>query len=103
MSEQEDFEAMQSEKKVAPELSGLACSINYANVKGIKKSRGGPITSKMRQFLDWMYHHSLVDLQVSGGSFTWSKSNHQFPPTMSKLDRFLFSRIGWTYILRYVN
>ncbi|XXG85840.1 hypothetical protein AAC387_Pa11g0856 [Persea americana] len=43
----------------------------------------------MRRFSDWINSHSLVDLQMGGASFTWS--NHQTNPAMSRLDRFLVS------------
>ena len=43
----------------------------------------------MRHCFDWINSHSLVDLQMGGVSFTWS--NHQSNPAMSKLDRFLVS------------
>jgi len=38
-------------------------------------------------FPDWINSQSLLDLQLNGASFKWS--NHQVPPIMSQLDRFL--------------
>lgn len=46
-------------------------------------------TAGMDDFSGWIDSHSLVDLQLSGGNFTWS--NHQNPPILSRLDRFLAS------------
>lgn len=43
----------------------------------------------MTDFSDWINCDALVDLQFGGAMCTWS--NHQFPPTMSRLDRFLVS------------
>lgn len=45
---------------------------------------------KTSSFSDWINSHALVDLQLTGASsFTWL--NHQNPPIMSRLDRFLVS------------
>lgn len=45
---------------------------------------------KTLSFSDWINSHALVDLQLTGASsFTWP--NHQNPPIMSRLDRFLVS------------
>lgn len=52
-----------------------------------EKLRGKNLTGQMRCFSDWINYHSLVDLQMGGASFTWS--NHQSTPAMSRLDRFL--------------
>ena len=54
-----------------------------------EKLGGSKITSDMRRFSDWINSHSLVDVQLSGASFTWS--NNQSQPAMSRLDRFLAS------------
>ena len=54
-----------------------------------EKLGGSKITSDMRHFSGWINSHSLVDLQLSGASFTWS--NNQSQPAMSRLDRFLVS------------
>lgn len=43
----------------------------------------------MREFSEWIDAHSLVDLQLSGGNFTWS--NHQETSTLARLDIFLVS------------
>lgn len=53
------------------------------------KKLGGHISAAMSLFSDWINSHSLIDLQLGGASFTWS--NHQTPPSMSRLDRFLVS------------
>lgn len=52
-----------------------------------EKLGGTRISADMRLFSDWINPHSLVDLQLKGASFTWS--NHQSNPAMSRLDRFL--------------
>lgn len=54
-----------------------------------EKKGGGRLSGGMRSFSDWINSHSLVDLQMSGALFTWS--NHESPPIMSRLDRFLVS------------
>lgn len=54
-----------------------------------EKLGGGHISAAMSLFSDWINSHSLIDLQLGGASFTWS--NHQTPPSMSRLDRFLVS------------
>ena len=41
----------------------------------------------MNSFSDWINSHSLVDLRLGGAFFTWS--NHQSPPSISRLDIFL--------------
>lgn len=55
----------------------------------IENSNGDSISPDMSCYLDWVNSHSLVDLQMSGASFTWS--NHQSSSTMCRLDRFLVS------------
>ena len=51
---------------------------------------GGRRTSgNMTFFSDWINRHALMDPNLSGASYTWS--NHQDPPVMSRLDRFLVS------------
>ena len=47
------------------------------------------MTKEMSSFLDWINSQTLVDLNLKGAAFT--QSNHQNPPTMSKLVRFLVS------------
>lgn len=54
-----------------------------------EKSNGDTISLDKRCLSNWVNSHSLIDLQMSGASFAWS--NHQSPPTMSRLDRFLVS------------
>lgn len=56
---------------------------------------GSKITGDMRHFSDWINSHSLVDLQLSSASSTWS--NHQSHPATSKLDRFFVS-IEWLHV-----
>eukprot|EP00268_Persea_americana_P016540 TRINITY_DN17840_c0_g1_i1.p1 TRINITY_DN17840_c0_g1~~TRINITY_DN17840_c0_g1_i1.p1 ORF type:complete len:127 (+),score=12.08 TRINITY_DN17840_c0_g1_i1:428-808(+) len=52
------------------------------------KSGAGRILADMESFSDWINSHYLVDLQPGrGAKFTWS--NHQSPPTLSRLDKFL--------------
>lgn len=46
-------------------------------------------TSDMEDFSNWVDHHSLIDLQLNGGKFTWY--SHQDTLTLSRLDRFLVS------------
>eukprot|EP00268_Persea_americana_P026435 TRINITY_DN2585_c1_g1_i1.p1 TRINITY_DN2585_c1_g1~~TRINITY_DN2585_c1_g1_i1.p1 ORF type:complete len:122 (+),score=11.21 TRINITY_DN2585_c1_g1_i1:358-723(+) len=46
----------------------------------------------MTSFSNWINLHSPVGLQLKGASYTWS--NCQDPPIMSRLDRFLIS-IEW--------
>ena len=48
---------------------------------------GGNTTVHMAAFFDWINSHSLMDLHLGGANFTWS--NHQIPPSLSRLDRFL--------------
>ncbi|KAL4198432.1 hypothetical protein AMTRI_Chr03g140160 [Amborella trichopoda] len=43
----------------------------------------------MRDFIDFITRNELIDIPLQGGLFTWS--NHSPNPTLSKLDRFLFS------------
>lgn len=43
----------------------------------------------MQAFLDWINSKALVDLPLGGANFTWS--NHQSPPSLFRLDRFLVS------------
>ena len=43
-----------------------------------EKKGGDRFSGGMRSFSDWINSHSLVDLQMSGASYTWS--NHQTPP-----------------------
>lgn len=52
-----------------------------------EKLGGSRITGDMRRFTDWINSHSLGDMPLSGASYTWS--NHQRDPAMSRLDRFL--------------
>lgn len=54
-----------------------------------EKLGSGHISAAMSLFSDWFNSHSLIDLQLGGASFT--SSNHQTPPSMSRLDRFLVS------------
>lgn len=42
-------------------------------------------SSEIQAFSDWINAHNLMDLHLNGGQFT--SSNHQSPPTMSRLDR----------------
>lgn len=51
-----------------------------------EKSSGSQITSEMA-FTDWINSQSLVNLPLGGATFTWS--NHQSSPTLSRLDIFL--------------
>ena len=53
------------------------------------KLGGSRLTPEMSAFSDWINRHGLLDLQLNGASFTWS--NHQNPPIMSPMDRFLIS------------
>lgn len=57
-----------------------------------ERSEGRRLSLEMRLFSDWLNSHSLVDLQLSGATFTWS--NHKDRPTMSRLDRFVVS-VDW--------
>ena len=54
-----------------------------------EKSRAGSTTEDMKSVSDWINSQALVDLPLKGASFTWS--NHQSSPTLSRLDRFLVS------------
>ena len=47
------------------------------------KSGAGRISADTESFSNWINSHYLVDLQLGGGG------NHQSPPTLSRLDRFL--------------
>ena len=52
-----------------------------------ERSRQGRITSAMRRFAQVVNELGLVDLQLQGGSFTWSGGlNNQ---SRARLDRFL--------------
>lgn len=64
-----------------------------------EKLGGCRTTPDMQAFSGWINNNSLVDLQLSGAAFTWS--NHQSPPSMSKLDIFLVS-IDWMELYPYV-
>lgn len=59
----------------------------YVIIYPSEKLGENKITSDMRRFSDWVDSHSLVDLQLTKASFTWS--NYQRNPAMSILDRFL--------------
>eukprot|EP00268_Persea_americana_P035972 TRINITY_DN35440_c1_g1_i1.p1 TRINITY_DN35440_c1_g1~~TRINITY_DN35440_c1_g1_i1.p1 ORF type:complete len:101 (-),score=4.73 TRINITY_DN35440_c1_g1_i1:471-773(-) len=54
----------------------------------------------MRAFSDWINLHSLVDIHLAGALYTWL--NHQSPPIMSKLDRFLVNN-DWIDLYLGVN
>lgn len=54
----------------------------------------------MIEFSEWIESLSLVDLHLSGNSFTWS--NHQKRTIMFRLDRFLVST-DWLDLLRRSN
>lgn len=64
-----------------------------------EKLDGGSTTAEMEAFLDWIDYHLLVDLQLGGAKFT--RSNHQNPPMLSRLDRFL--EIGLNCILKLAS
>lgn len=51
----------------------------------------GGLLSGSRLFCDFMDSQSLRDVPISSASFTWS--NMQSPPIMSKLDRFLLFKV----------
>lgn len=53
------------------------------------KLGGNTFSADMIGFSDWINKHSLLDLQLGGAKFNWS--NHQWPPAMSRLDRFCIS------------
>ncbi|XP_011625663.1 uncharacterized protein LOC105421129 [Amborella trichopoda] len=53
-----------------------------------ESSYGGPITSSMRMFNRFIESHALLDLPISGISFTWTNGSAS-NLSMSKLDRFL--------------
>lgn len=63
--------------------------------KGCRK-----VYNEMLSFSDWINSHSLLDLQLCGASYTWS--NHQDPPIMSRLDRFLIAN-DWLDLYPDVN
>lgn len=46
----------------------------------------------MKYFSNWILNNEIVDLPLGGVKFTWS--NGQAPPIISRLDRFLVSRMG---------
>lgn len=48
------------------------------------------MTKEIPSFTDWINSQSSVDLHLKGAAFTWS--NHQSPPILSRLNRFLVSR-----------
>ncbi|KAL4204495.1 hypothetical protein AMTRI_Chr01g110160 [Amborella trichopoda] len=50
------------------------------------------ISQDMRDFADFITKNELIDIPLQGSQFTWS--NHSPNPSLSKLDRFLFS-INW--------
>uniref|UniRef100_A0A2N9EFE5 Reverse transcriptase domain-containing protein n=1 Tax=Fagus sylvatica TaxID=28930 RepID=A0A2N9EFE5_FAGSY len=54
-----------------------------------EKSGQGPYSTAMQDFSDFIADFGLLDTPLEGGKFTWS--NNREVPTMSKLDRFLFS------------
>ena len=54
-----------------------------------EKSRQAPFISAMQEFLEFIADFGLLDTPLEGGKFTWS--NNRATPSMSKLDRFLFS------------
>lgn len=58
------------------------------------------VSNEMLSFSDWINSHSLLDLQLCGASYTWS--NHQDPPIMSRLDRFLIAN-DWLDLYPDVN
>lgn len=43
----------------------------------------------MMDFSDWINRHSLIDLHLGGARYTWS--NHQIPPSLSRIGRLLVS------------
>ncbi|KAL4198521.1 hypothetical protein AMTRI_Chr03g46300 [Amborella trichopoda] len=47
------------------------------------------ISQGMRDFSDFISRNELLDIPLQGSRYTWS--NHATNPTLSKLDRFLFS------------
>lgn len=57
-----------------------------------EKSGGDKVTSDVLSFSDWINPQLLVDLPLVGAKFTWS--NHQDPPIMTRLDKFLVSVDG---------
>ncbi|KAL4204912.1 hypothetical protein AMTRI_Chr01g134570 [Amborella trichopoda] len=48
-----------------------------------------PISQDMRDFADFISRNEFIDIPLQGNRFTWS--NHAQNPSLSKLDRFLFS------------
>lgn len=50
------------------------------------------MTMAMTEFSKFIFQHNHLDFPLPGGSFTWS--NNQDSPTLSRLDRFLVSS-GW--------
>jgi hypothetical protein len=57
----------------------------YSNERvGVPRS-----SSAMREFFEFISNQGLLDLPLTGGSFTWS--NNQDPPSLSRIDRFLVS------------
>ncbi|KAL4196362.1 hypothetical protein AMTRI_Chr04g182850 [Amborella trichopoda] len=50
------------------------------------------ISQGMREFSDFISQNELLDIPLQGSRYTWS--NHATNPTLSKLDRFLFS-LNW--------
>lgn len=52
----------------------------------------------MKSFSDLIHSNSLLDLRLNGASFTWP--NNCGPPSMARLDRFLFSG-EWVELYSY--
>ena len=71
--------------------SGPWCIVGDSNIIRYpnEKLGGCRFSTDMQVFSNWINTHDLMDLQLNGASFT--RSNHQTDPVMSRLDRFLIS------------
>lgn len=78
---------------------GPLCSGDWNVIRSPEeKLGGGRLMADMKSFSDWINSNSLLDLRLNGASFTWP--NNRGPPSMARLDRFLFSG-EWVELYSY--